>query len=177
MEVPRSHAPPRSPPPPTPLRAAAPAAPLQIIPASCLQGSGLVLPAEFRDEVVKDSGAYTLQNSQGKQWPCTITRKTQVGRRQRPACGLHATLRRWAAAATSGEPGSRPGPLLSLMAALRPAPPRPPPLLRCTPRLLPRQPAPPRPPRRRAGTSAPTSPAGGAPLPAPTPSRRGTRYW
>lgn len=37
-----------------------------------------MLPAEFRDAVVKDTGAYTLQAEDGKQWPCTITRKQQV---------------------------------------------------------------------------------------------------
>lgn len=56
--------------------------PLQIIPGSCLKGSGLLLTPEFRDAVVPASGAYTLQNAEGKQTSCTITRKAQVRQRQ-----------------------------------------------------------------------------------------------
>ena len=51
---------------------------LQVIPASCLRGSGLVLPPEFRDAVVKESGDFTLENGEGKQWACSITRKAQA---------------------------------------------------------------------------------------------------
>jgi hypothetical protein len=51
---------------------------VQVLPASCLRGSGLVLPPEFRDAVVKESGDYTLEDGQGKQWACSITRKAQA---------------------------------------------------------------------------------------------------
>lgn len=33
----------------------------QVIPASCLRGSGLLLTPEFRDAVVPETGTYTLQ--------------------------------------------------------------------------------------------------------------------
>jgi hypothetical protein len=50
-----------------------------VVPASCLDGSGLLLPAEFREAVVPETGRFTLQNAEGKTWPCTITRKQQGG--------------------------------------------------------------------------------------------------
>ena len=63
--------------------------PLQILPASCLRGSGLVLPPDFRDAVVKESGEFILENGSGEQWNCSITRKAQV-HSALAACWCHA---------------------------------------------------------------------------------------
>ena len=54
-------------------------APLQVIPASCLRGSGLLLTPEFRDAVVPETGTYTLQVG------CCGATAGGVGRRQLPA--------------------------------------------------------------------------------------------
>lgn len=65
----------------------------KVIPASCLRGSGLLLTPEFRDAVVPETGTYTLQNAEGKQTTCTITRKAQ-GAHER--CDIHGGWRQFA---------------------------------------------------------------------------------
>ena len=58
----------------------------QVIPASCLTGSGLVLAPEFRGAVVPEelgTHAFELRDSAGRAFPVTITHKMQVRR----ACG------------------------------------------------------------------------------------------
>ena len=56
----------RRPAAPTPAAACGLIAPApQVIPASCLRGSGLLLTPEFRDAVVPETGTYTLQVQPG----------------------------------------------------------------------------------------------------------------